>query len=79
MKHWTGKQHFNLIFVGPCIIIQLISTTNMMQHVAFVLLRSVVALYMFRVLFAPIIRSVYELYMQILVQLSFGVLSELAG
>ena len=29
------------------------------------LLRSVVALYMFRVLFAPIVRSVYELYMQI--------------
>ena len=47
-----------------------------MQHVA---LRSVVALYMFRVLFAPIIRSVYELYMQILAQSSFGMVSELAG
>ena len=26
----------NLIFVGPCIITQLIRTTNVMQHVAFV-------------------------------------------
>ena len=48
----------NLIFVGPCIIIQLIKTTNVMQHVAFVFITPVVALYMFRVLFAPIIRSV---------------------
>ena len=48
----------NLIFVGPCIIIQLMRTTNVMQHVAFVFIMPVVALYMFRVLFAPIIRSV---------------------
>ena len=57
----------------------LIKTTNVMQHVAFVFIVPVVALFMFRVLFAPIIRSVYELYMQILVQSSFGVVSELAG
>ena len=54
-------------------------TTNVMQHVAFVFITPVVALYMFRVLFEPIIRSVYELYMQILVQSSFGMVSELAG
>ena len=42
-----------------------------MQHVAFVFIMPVVSLYMFRVLFAPIIRSVQKLYMQILVQSSF--------
>ena len=39
-----------------------------MQHVAFVFIMPVVSLYMFRALFAPIIRSVKKLYMQILVQ-----------
>ena len=33
-----------------------------MQHVAFVFIMPVVSLYMFRVLFAPIIRSVQKLY-----------------
>ena len=37
---WTArkmkKEQLHLIFVGPCIIIQLIRTTNVMQHVAFV-------------------------------------------
>ena len=41
-----------------------------MQHVAFVFIMPVVALYMFRVLFAPIIRSVLKLYLQSLVQSS---------
>ena len=31
-----GKEDFFFIFVEPCIIIQLIRTTNVMQHVAFV-------------------------------------------
>ena len=38
-----------------------------MQHIAFVFIMPVVALYMFRLLFAPIIRSVWKLYMHILV------------
>ena len=50
-----------------------------MQRVAFVFITPVVALYMLRVLFAPIIRSVYELYMQILVQSSFCMVSEPVG
>ena len=35
-KHREGQFDIFLIFVGPCIIIQLIRTTNVMQHVAFV-------------------------------------------
>ena len=37
------------------------------------------ALYMFRVLFAPIIRSVLKLYMQLLVQSCVCVVSDLVG
>jgi hypothetical protein len=37
------------------------------------------ALYMFRVLFAPIIRSVLKLYMQLLVQSYIGMVSEQVG
>ena len=70
---------FNLIFVGPCIITQLIKTTNVMQHGAFVFIMPVIALYMFRVLFAPIIRSVQKLYMQILVQSCLDMVSEPVG
>ena len=43
--------------INICTIL-LIKTTNVMQHGAFVSIMPVIALYMFRVLFAPIIRSV---------------------
>jgi hypothetical protein len=42
-------------------------TTNAMQLVALVFIIPWKTLYMFRVLFAPIIRSVLKLYMQLLV------------
>ena len=59
----------NLIIVDPCIIMQLINnTTNVMQFGAIVFIMPVITLYMFRVLFAPIIRSVLKQYMQSLVQ-----------
>ena len=67
LENLKGRDHFgnmfeytrmNLIFVGPCIITQLIKTTNVMQHGAFVFIMPVITLYIFRVLFAPIIRSV---------------------
>ena len=57
----------------------LIKTTNVMQHVAFVFIMPVVSLYMFQVLFAPIIRSVQKLYMQILVQSCLGIVSEMVA
>ena len=44
----------------------------MLQYGAFVFIMPVISLYMFRVLFAPIIRSVWKLYMQILVQSCLG-------
>ena len=47
-----------------------------MQHGAFVFIMPVIALYVFRVLFAPIIRSVQKLHMQILVQSCLGVVSD---
>jgi hypothetical protein len=37
------------------------------------------ALYMFQVLFTPIIRSVFKLYMQLLVQSCIGMLSDPVG
>ena len=43
-------------------------TTNVMQLGAIVFIITGIALYMFRVLFAPIIRSPLKLYMQLLVQ-----------
>ena len=76
-KHKSSS--FNLIFVDSCIITQLVKTTNVMPLVAFVFITPVVALYMFRVLFAPIIRSVLKLYMQLLVQSCVGVVSDLVG
>ena len=38
-----------------------------------------IALYMFRVLFAPIIRSALKLYMQLVVQSCVGVVSDPVG
>ena len=50
-----------------------------MQHGAFVFIMPVIALYMFRVLFAPIIKSVQKLYVQILVQSCLGIVSDPVG
>ena len=54
-------------------------TTNVMQLGAIVFIIPGIALYMFRVLFAPIIRSVLKLYMQLLVQSCVGVVPDLVG
>jgi hypothetical protein len=51
-------------------------TTNVMQLGATVFIIAWKALYMFRVLFTPIIRSVLKLYMQLLVQSRIGILSD---
>ena len=40
-------------------IVKINKMTNVMQHGAFVFIMPIIALYMFRVLFAPIIRSVF--------------------
>jgi hypothetical protein len=47
-----------------------------MQLVALVFIIPWKALYMFRMLFAPIIRSVLKLYMQLLVQSCIGMVSD---
>jgi hypothetical protein len=47
-----------------------------MQLGAIVFIISLTALYMFRVLFTPIIRSILKLYMQLLVQSCFGMVSD---
>jgi hypothetical protein len=47
-----------------------------MQLGAIVFISPWKALYMFRVLFTPIIRSVLKLYMQLLVQLPIGMVSD---
>jgi hypothetical protein len=52
-------------------------TTNVMQLVALVFIVPWKALYMFRVLFASIIRSSLKLYMQLLVQSRIGMVSDL--
>ena len=66
-----------LVTVDPCIIIQLIiNTTNVMQLGAIVFIVLEKAFYMFRVLFAPIIRSVLKLYMQSLVKSCIGLKSD---
>jgi hypothetical protein len=54
-------------------------TNNVMQLVVLVFIIPWKALYMFRVLFAPIIRSVLELYMQLLVQSCIGMVSDPVG
>ena len=54
-------------------------TTNVMQLGAIVFIIPGIALYIFRVLFAPIIRSVLKLYMQLLAQSCVGVVSNLIG
>jgi hypothetical protein len=50
-----------------------------MQPVALVFISPWKALYMFRVLFAPIIRSVLKLYKQLLVQSCVGMVSDPVG
>jgi hypothetical protein len=50
--------------------------TNVMQLGAIVFVIPWKALYMFRVLFTPIIRSVLKLYMQLLVQSCVGMVSD---
>jgi hypothetical protein len=50
-----------------------------MQLVALVFLIPWKTLYMFRVLFAPIIRSVLKLYVQLLVQSCVGMVSDPVG
>jgi hypothetical protein len=50
-----------------------------MQLVALVFIITWKALYMSRVLFAPIIRSVLKPYMQLLVQSRIGMVSDLVG
>jgi hypothetical protein len=50
-----------------------------MQFVALVFIIPWQALYMFRVLFAPVIRSVLKLYMQLLVQSCVGTVSDPVG
>jgi hypothetical protein len=54
-------------------------TTNVMQLVALVFIIPWKALYLFRVLFAPIIRSVLKLHMQLLVQSCIGMVSDQVG
>jgi hypothetical protein len=54
-------------------------TTNVMQRVGLVFIIPWKALYMFRGLFAPIIRSVLRLYMQLLVQSCIGIVSDPVG
>jgi hypothetical protein len=51
-------------------------TTNVMQLVALVFIILWKSLYMFRVRFAPIVRSVLKLYMQFLVQSCIGMVSD---
>jgi hypothetical protein len=51
-------------------------TTNVMQLEAIVFIIPWKALYMFRVLFIPIIRSVLKLYMQLLIQSPIGMVSD---
>jgi hypothetical protein len=53
-----------------------INKTNVMQLGALVFIIPWKTLYMFRVLFAPIIRSVLKLYMQLLVQSYIGMVSD---
>jgi hypothetical protein len=50
--------------------------TNVMQLGAIVFIIPWEALYMFRALFAPIIKSVLKLYMQLLVQSCIGMVSD---
>jgi hypothetical protein len=50
-------------------------TTNVMQLGAIVFIIPWKALYMFRVLFTPIIRGILKLYMQLLVQSRIGMVS----
>jgi hypothetical protein len=58
-------------------IVELINkTTNVMQLGAIVFIIPWKALYMFRVLCTPIIRSVLKLYMQLLVQSRIGMVSD---
>jgi hypothetical protein len=52
-------------------------TTNVMQLGAIVFIIPWKALYMFRVLFTPVIRSDLKLYMQLLVQSCIGMVSDL--
>jgi hypothetical protein len=54
-------------------------TTNVMQLVALVFIIPWKALYMFWVLFAPIIWSVLKLHMQLLVQSCIGMVSDPVG
>jgi hypothetical protein len=54
-------------------------TPNVMQLVALVFIIPWKALYMFRVLFAPIIRNVLKLYMQLFVQSFIGMVSDPVG
>ena len=54
-------------------------TTNVMQLGAIVFIIHGIAFYMFRVLCAPIIRSVLKLYMQLLVQMCVVVVPDLVG
>jgi hypothetical protein len=51
-------------------------TTNVMRLGAIVFIIPWKALYMFRVLFTPIVRSVLKLYMQLLVQSLIGMVSD---
>jgi hypothetical protein len=51
-------------------------TTNVMQLGAIVFIIPWKALYMFRVLFTPIIRSVLKVYMQLLVKSCIGMVSD---
>jgi hypothetical protein len=59
-----------------------ISYSKQLYNLHFVALVFIIpwkALYVFRVLFAPIIRSVLKLYMQLLVQSCVGIVSDPAG
>jgi hypothetical protein len=65
-SHWTYFHEIN-------------KTTNVLRLGAIVFIIPWEALYMFRVLFTPIIRNVLKLYMQLLVQSCIGMVSDPVG
>ena len=58
------------------VVMYINKTTNVMQLGAIVFIIPWKALYMFRVLFTPIIRSDSKLYMQLLIQSCVGTVSD---
>jgi hypothetical protein len=81
MNHWQLCMNHSNVFdiCGSVHHHSINKTTNVMQLVALFFIIPWKALYMFRMLFAPIIRSVLKLYMQLLVKSYVGMVSDTFG